>query len=1214
MATKGSNDFVHLHTHMHTSAFDGLGTGQDFARRLAEMGHKAMALTDHGTLRGLYEANLACKDHGIKLIPGCEFYVADDKAAILADYAADPDAGKVAVQAAEAARRSRDHVTVWATSAVGLRNLYRLSAWSWGPGFYYKPRIDMARLREHQEGLAVSTGCPGGIVASPLAAGKITTALDRAESLAGIFGDRLYVEIMPHVLPGREDVPRKLVRLADRYGAQVIATQDAHYPCACDAHAQEALLAVQTRATMADPHRFRFDSDEYWLRSRGEMVDALLGALPYADKPQVQGWLDNTLAFADRCTGGLDLAVPGTYLVAPPLPDGTASYDAWLSQLCREGVRDRLDGADLSDLGDDYLGRLVHELRVIRSLGFAAYFVAVWDLRAWSRSKGILGGPGRGSAAGSLVSYLLRITDMDPVRYGLSFERFLAPGRVDLPDIDLDFESERRDEVLDYLRDTYGDDKVAHISTHNTIGGKRALRDLARIYGIPDSQIQPVLGMIADGEDGKGGALSEALQDTAPGRALAQAHPELLEVAARVEGQIRDIGLHAAGVVMSSVPLADVVPVETRPRGGGPRVQAVAYDWHGAEAAGLVKLDVLGLRTLTTIATAIRLCGVDVDAIDLEDADVLAAFSTCRFAGVFQFDTPSARRVCRGFTFARFADVAVMTAINRPGPIQTGMADEYMGRAADPALVVPVHPVYDRIMAETYGVPVYQEQVVALARDLAGYTAEDADKFRKAISKKTGLSEHQDRFTAGALAAGMEAHVAADLWAKLVGFAEYAFNKAHAFSYSCLSVWTMYLKVHHPAAFYAAAMATAADDESRMRMAAEARDMGIPVRPPTVQTGGEGFGVRPLAGGRCEIVGGLQDVAGIGYGVAKAIVAKAPFADLDDLYARTAGAGVKLNAKHFDALARATALRDLLPPGTSTLALVDGSRDVWTVLQARHKARRKAPLPPPDMPDLSGPDYAPADLVAEVSKAWPLYVGLDGRGVFQVTLDRLARTCARGLHVPGEDLPGFAVVLGRVAQLKVFRDDGGRKSARLILAGADGGETVARMDEDVVADCPTTTGALVLCAVRTTVSARGRREQVEALWPADADPATDVRLQHLLRPGRTRPKDPGSATDRALEGQSVTIEGVVLRVRCHLDKTGGRMATVGVMGSSGYARFFVFASRYKLVDAKAIKPGTHLLARLRKLTDACCLGDTPCTTTDLPTMAIAVAKADASAP
>lgn len=1492
-----ADDFVHLHTHTMYSAFDGLGTPQEFARRAAAMGQRRIAFTDHGTVRGLYDAHKACDEHGLALIPGAELYLADDairhgltpeEKRDIQSKVANKQEAKRELAAATKRLQDRDHITVWALNETGLVNLYRLTTWAWTHGFYGKPRVDFKRLKEYRAGLAVSSGCAGGVVAAHVLAGHVERARQRAEELAEMFGDRFVVEVMPHIpkeRPGGDHLAATMVNLARSVGAPIVATQDAHYPVAKDAHAQDVLLCVNTRSKMDESERFRFDSYSYWLRSREEMATAF-ATVPGMEKRSVEEALDGTMAFADRVVPSFRTVAPGTYLVAPELPPGFVTYDEWLYALCRDGAVTRY-GVPLYGVGAGVRERLLHELRTIRDLGFAAYFCAVRDVVDWARGRGILVGPGRGSAAGSLVSYLLRITDVDPLHHGLLFERFMSPGRTtDLPDIDTDVEAARRDEVLDYLRKRYGEDRVAHISTHNMLGGRSTLRDLVRVYDRKGTEIAPLIGVIPQtvGPDAEEhNALSQALRETEVGRVFAEQHPDIAEVAERLEGQMRSAGLHAAGIVVASRPLTDIVPLETRPRKGGGRIPAIAFDMHGVEAAGLVKLDVLGLHTLTMLRRAFELSGAKSEDFDLEAPDVLEGFTRGHFVGVFQFDSPSSRKLCRGFEFHRFADVAAMTALNRPGPMKTGMADLFKQRHADSSKIEPLHPVYDRVMAETYGVPIYQEQVITLARDLGGYTPEGADKLRKLIAKKLpGLAAEEDTFVAGAVAHGMDEDAAKGVFKSLVGFGGYGFNKcldenelvlaeagakpiravevgervwtsaglrkvvrhamtiraayevqlvdgrttvasadhrlfrpdgsavrvvdlrkgdclgvfadmqcagvpqlrplrrttmlhtpqpevavgtnlsrrsttsmgfleqrqdegdgqavggdsgsslgrkelavqgwphgkdhdtscvrdlprmrveesqdrgaspgsgsrkqclgepgstlpimpqegplpaswaqpqrgcrrrhgtdgveqgidqengraggsnrsvegrpqartrnkglagsrvvsiryigtrrmidievehphnfflangilshnSHSVSYACLSVWMMTLKVRYPLAFYGAALEAEQNEQAQMRLAAEARRAGIPIRPPTVQATSPGFVVVEEDDGSV-IVGPVDSLKGIGPAAAAQIRAGAPYVDLVDFRRRVSDArGVTVRT--FEKLAQATALRGLTT--APSRFLVVNAKEVW------HRLKRgETPL----LETTPALDWRGDERTLAISEVWPLYsnAGRTALGIMQARLEAVVR---RPIVLPGDPAlsePGVkaVIVFGRVAASKLFSSSGGQ-TARIALVSDEGGELSLRADADVVdhyAAAFHKPGLLMLGLAR--ISERGAAT-LECAYPAEAalGSVEDPILGALITPDRTRPRDPGaafrSARDRLLREKTdkttFAVTGRVVRVRIHDDKKKQSMATIGLLGETGFLRFFVFASRWNKKAQNSLVLGRLVTVRL----------------------------------
>ncbi|MCP4741419.1 MAG: DNA polymerase III subunit alpha [Actinomycetales bacterium] len=819
------DDFVHAHAHSDASAFDGVGRPGELAAKCAAMGQPGWALTDHGSLRGVWEAAKASRKHGVKFVPGVEAYLADDatqrsltaeeKEAVrkliadplrraeavargLLDYEdfdpKDPDTPvptdvvREALRRANAVRKERDHITLWAMNDIGLRNLYRLNAWAWSSdgGHFYKPRLDMNMLSKHAEGIAASTGCPGGVITSPVRRGALYEAKSRMDRLAGIFGDRLYVELMPHV-PEKDCVhlPKKMLWLAQEYGAKAIVTQDAHYPHEEDVPAQDALLCTHTKAKIHDPERFKFDAPQYWMKTREEMNAAFeeKRALTGLTPAEAAAGMDETLAFLDRCSAEVEEPEVAKYMALPTLPSGWGSHREYLQHLCKIGVKNR-------NLlwSDRYKKRLELEFKEfdrLEAIGrqVCAYFVTAWDLRRWCRENGIMGGPGRGSGAGSLTCFLLQITDLDPLVHELTFERFMSPGRQDMPDLDLDVPGRRREEVIGYLRETYGKEHVAHIANHNRLGGKSTLRDLCRIFEIPSVDAEPLAALIQSGpqsaeDKSDEGELYSALIETETGRQFATDYPDAAAVAQRLEGNMRSTGVHAGGIVISSVPLADIVPVESVQRSGLEKRSAmVAYDMGATEEAGLVKLDVLGLQTLDMLELAFSRSGSSPADVDLEDPEALEVFTQGRTAGIFQFDTNSARRASRGVLFRSFETVAAITALNRPGPLKTGLADDFVTRSNGDAETPSIHPIYDEVFARTFGVPVYQEQLVTLVQKLSGYTPVEADAFRKKVSKKRGVSDEEEHFVSGAVSNGMSPDDALGLFNDLVGFGQYCFNK-----------------------------------------------------------------------------------------------------------------------------------------------------------------------------------------------------------------------------------------------------------------------------------------------------------------------------------------------------------------------------------------------------------------------------------------------------
>jgi len=1187
-------NFAHVHTHTHASAYDGVGRHEEFVAKAKVMGHNAIAFTDHGSLRGLYEAHEACTKHEIKLIPGLEAYLCDDidrkgltdeeRKQIKLDHSS-PEDRKRAFAAEDAKRSDRDHITLWALSDLGLQNLFKLTSISWTKGFYGKPRIDMKLLAEYAEGIAASTGCVSGVVAKPLRDGNFVEAERRLQRLSEIFSGRFYVEIMPHVPPGTEGVPDVLVRWAKQYSLPLIATQDAHYPHIEDALAQKVFLCVKTQSKLSAPKHV-FDTPEYWLRSREEMFRAFAQWLPQLDSPTINAALDNTLALADSCSARLQPTKPGVYLAAPPLPPAEKSHESWLKHQCQEGWKSRIK-RKIGFSKSEYTDRLNHELKTICGRGFAKYFLMVEEVVSWARGQGIMMSPGRGSAAGSLVSYLLGITQLDPIEHGLSFDRFLSPARVTkLPDIDLDFEAIRREEVVSHLRETYGEDRVSRISTSNTLAGRRALRDVAKVFGVLDSEVTPVANMIVEAieeEEKQEGSLRDALARTEVGKAFRARHPEACSVALRLEGQIRDVGQHAAGVVASSAPLSDLVPLETRGQ-GKTRVPVVAFDWHASEAMGLVKLDVLGLKTLTVLREAMERSGASEGEFDREDPSMLDGFSAQKFTGIFQFDTSSARELCRGFTFRRFSDVAAIAALNRPGPARAGFGrlfiERAMGRAASSASKDPDHLAYREITSSTEGVVIYQEQVVEIAKRVAGYTPAEADEFRYKMAKKIGLSDEFSKFTEGAKKCGGMAHEGAlELFDLLSGFAQYAFNKSHATAYADLAARLMWLKTHHSAHFFAAALASEDDPEAQRRLVGDAQRLAVPIVPPDVIASQGRFAVRPSAVGDYEIVGALDSIKWVGEVPAAQIASLGPYSDLRDFATRTQGS--RVTARVFASLSQATAFRSIF---SHTRLLSANSQIIWRGLRSKRRW-----MPVVTRPGAIG-DFSSGELAVVAEQVYPLFTG-----AFEEVEAKVRATVRRVIITPDEPRDGLlsAIVFGRVSAVKIFAGGDGSKSARVSLTAPGGGEIVARLDPEALAasmNAVGSTGGFALAIVRLCGPGR---TYIDMMWRVDGRSTLAVDAQFgapannlfakLANPPSTSP----AKLDEVWAGipsdgsKPKAIGGVVIRLERKMSKkSGSPYVRIMLLGRNGVLPIFAFRSRINDEGVTGLVPG-NTIERMR---------------------------------
>ena len=945
--------FVHLHTHTEEGGFDAFGSIRDFARLAAERGDPAIAITEHGTVRGLYELEKVAAEVGIKPIFGCEVYLAEDMRTkgLAADEVAQirngfPKGTSVrvkndAVYKEEVRRglRAREHLTLLAADLTGLRNLFRLTTLGYLEGFYHRPRIDFPTLEQYAGGLFALSGCMQGVVARPLLNNDLDRAIATADRMRSVFGDRFYLEIMPHRMEEQAVVNLGLYEIGRALGISLVATQDAHYPLPEDRRFQEAMLAVHTHTVMMNPKRFKFQTDDFWFRGEEDIRRAF--AEYHTDLPAaaVDQAMAATTAIAERCVARIPKSHP--LVPAPTLPPDTTN-EQYLRGLCQQGwrVRDltkvvtkRL-GVDTAQTGlDEYKARLAHELGVIVDRGITDYFLAVYDLYEWAKGRGILMGPGRGSVAGSLVAYLLSITQLDPIEHGLLFERFLAPGRIDMPDIDIDVMDVRRDEVIGYLQQKYGEDHFARISTKQVMRGRACIRDMGRIFQVPIRVVEDVAAAIPEKyitEEDKGPLLKQAAEEDPVVHRFARLYPPAMEAAVRVEGGVRAFGVHPAGVVIAPMPLIDVCPLEVR-KSRGVMQRVTAFDMRGVEALGLIKLDVLSLRNLTVIDNAVtaikerRGKEVDLTKIRLDERRTLNAFTKRQFVGIFQFDTPLAYRMTRDLKFDSFNDIAALGAITRPGVSHSGLAEEYLRRKKDPSYRPTLHPRIDEICKDTVGVMVFQEHVIRALREIGGFSAEKADRVRKMIGKKLGREQIEgalEEFVAGATANGVATDVADRIAQTMMHMGAYAFNRSHAASYGLIAYWEMWLKVHYPGEFVWALLCSAKNDEDRVSYIEEAIRLGLVVRPPNVNLAGAQWAV--VDGG---LVMPLLDLKGVGMAAIGAIEAKRPFTDFVDFAKRIDRR--RCNRGVVNILLQVGALKELVP---NQRWLAENLERVWTGL------------------------------------------------------------------------------------------------------------------------------------------------------------------------------------------------------------------------------------------------------------------------------------------
>jgi DNA polymerase-3 subunit alpha len=916
--------YVELRQHTEFSLGSACGTLEAHVKRVGELGGEVACITEVDTLRHVHALHdVAGKLDSVRPIFGTELSLVDDhrrhglteeeRAKVTEGISGKREQNK-AVSRAERAlgMDAASRVAIRAMHADGLRNLFALSSRAWTDGFYRFPRFDFEILAAHGDGLLVTVGGAESVLGREITRGDFRAAARWAARLEDLLGDRLYLELHPH--PGiHRALNRAMMVLSDRLGIPLVAVNDVRYVHPEDVDAHTVTLCLSRRGMTLEDKGHPRSTPGYHLRTAEEVLEAFQVHHPDIPSDLVAAAVERTLEVAERCQAELDVNPHRALIPDAGLPKGVTAFQE-VKFLCREGWRWRNIPARAARLGKDkdvYIAQLRHELETIQRAHFSPYFLFVRDVIQWARSQGIMVGPGRGSAAGSLVCYLLGITSIDPIEHDLMFERFLAPGRIDMPDIDVDFPLSRREEVVEYIEKKYGRDRTAHIATFGRMHGKGALKDVCRVMGVPFSTVNDVTRTFPSRQGDEKRPVRSVLEGTGTGRGFMAEHPAALEIVETLEGMTRLIGVHAAGVVASPVPIWHYCPVESHKlKGSVTRITAV--DMRGVESFGLLKIDALGLKNLDVLEDVRRAVlertgeDIDFEALTFDDPRVIDAFTRQEFVGVFQFDAQSARSVCEGLTFREFRDVSALTALNRPGCTRSGLTDRYRARLKDPDKIKPFHPIVDHLTEDTLGVLVYQEQVIKLFRELAGFDAAQADKVRKKIGKKLGLDDEVDKFVAGAVEHGMDQDDAEGLMKSILKFGEYAFNRAHACSYAAIGYWQMWCKVNYPKEFIWALMRNAKDRDEAMGYVKEARRLGVPILPPDVNE----------SGGRWTLVdagirAGLADVKHVGKTAVEAIEAAQPFTCLSDFMSRVPGRAA--TSRILGSLVRAGAMRSLLP-------------------------------------------------------------------------------------------------------------------------------------------------------------------------------------------------------------------------------------------------------------------------------------------------------------
>jgi len=829
-------EFVPLHVHSDYSFLDGACRLQELGRKVSALGMRACALTDHGHLMGAIEFYTAAIQAGVKPILGLEAYVAPGS--------------RFDRKETRGMKENAHHLTLLVRDERGYHNLIRLTTLSYQEGFYYKPRLDREILARYHEGLIALSGCPTSEFGRACLQEGPEEAIRTAAAYRDIFGkDRYYLEVQNHGLEEERKILDVALRVSRELGLKIVATNDTHYLAREDARAHEALLALSTGTTLMDPDRLRYPCPEFYLKSAEEMAQAFPG-LPEA--------LSNTLEVAEQCN--LELRFGEIRLPRFTIPPGFERPIDYLRHLCAAGARERYG----DPLPPEVVGRLDYELSVIEKMGFAGYFLIVWDLRRYARENGIRMGPGRGSAAGSLVGFVLGITSIDPLRYDLIFERFLNPSRKEMPDIDLDFSNEDRGRILEYIVQKYGRDNVAQIITYGSLKARAVLRDVGRVLGVDLKTIDALAKKVPKGTDV---TLQDALHrepDIAREIERSPVLKEVWEIALRLEGNARHAGKHASGVVISDRPLIEDVPLYVQD--GAVMTQ---YDMNAVARLGLLKIDILGLETLTVLDRAAKLVEktrgirVELEKIPLDDRETFAMLGEGAVKGVFQLETSHGMRaLVQKMKPDRIEDLIATIALYRPGPLGSGMVEQYIRCKHGLEPVKSLHPKIDPILRETNGVILYQEQVMRIAHDLAGFSMADADGLRKAMGKKIPeiMRRYRDQFIRGAVKNGVPESQAVSIFDLIAYFAGYGFNKSHSAAYAIVSYQTAYLKAKYPVEYMAALLSCARGNTDKLaEYVEECRLMGIEVLPPDVNESELDF---TIVGGRIRF--GLGAIKGVG--------------------------------------------------------------------------------------------------------------------------------------------------------------------------------------------------------------------------------------------------------------------------------------------------------------------------------------------------------------
>jgi len=835
--------FTHLHTHSHYSLLDGLPKIDDLLNYTKELGMDSLALTDHGVLYGAVEFFKKAKALGIKPIIGCELYLAREKM----------------TQKRPNVDNVKYHIVLLAKNETGYRNLVKLVTRAHLEGFYYKPRIDEDLLFEYSEGLIVLTACLQGKIPRLILSNKFNQAEQLALKYKSIFGDDgFFLELQHHPnIPEQKKVNKALIEISKKHHIPLVATNDVHYLKPEDAEIQDILMLINTGAKPDDPERLTLKADDFSLRSPQEMMNA------FQEVPEA---IENTQKIVDLCN--FEFKLGETRLPSFPLPNGLTPDD-YLKKLCLEGLKRKKD--EFSKNKEEAERRLKYELEIIKKTGFASYFLIVQDVVNWAKNNGIVVGPGRGSAGGSLVSYLTGITNINPIKHNLLFERFLNPERISMPDIDLDFADTRRDEVIEYVSKKYGRNHVAQIITFGTMAARAVVRDVGRVLGYPYSFCDKIAKMIPFGYslDDTLSRIDEFKQAYISDQRI----QKLVDISKKLEGVARHASTHACGVVISQEPLDNIVPLQHPTQDD--KAIVTQYEMHSIEDLGLLKMDFLGLKNLSIIENTIKLVKkikkeeIDINEIPFNDKKTFSLLQKGNTTCVFQLESGGMKRCLRQLQPSTFEDIVAILALYRPGPME--FIPTYIARKKNKKQISYLHPKLEPILKETYGIPVFQEQIMQIAQQIAGFTLSEADILRKAIGKKIEklLLAQKEKFIQGAIKNGVDKKIAQKIWEWFLPFARYGFNRSHSTGYATVAYQTAYLKAHYPVEFMAAVLASEKQDVERIAfLLEECKRMGIEVLPPDINESFENFTVVD----KNKIRFGLLAIKNVGHNVVEAIV------------------------------------------------------------------------------------------------------------------------------------------------------------------------------------------------------------------------------------------------------------------------------------------------------------------------------------------------------